>query len=84
MDLESELLDIFGGHEILMANGQWELLVGLKLSKPGGIGVGGSARFSIEIVCEYVDELLPVIIVVGTRWPRQGGRTVLHTRMFPT
>ena len=42
VDLESELLAIFGGHEVLMANGQRELLVGIEISKLVGIGVGGS------------------------------------------
>ena len=50
MDLKRELLDIFGGYEVLMAKGQWELLVGLEVSEPIGVGVGGPARFGLEIV----------------------------------
>lgn len=57
MDLERELLGVFGGYEILMAKCQRELLVGLEISESGGIGVSGSARFGIEIVFEDVGDL---------------------------
>lgn len=46
--LETELLAIFGGHEVLMATGQRESIAGLKLSKSVGVGVGGSARFRMD------------------------------------
>ena len=45
-------MDVFGGHEVLMANGKREFLVGLELTEPIGVGVCRSARFGIEIVFE--------------------------------
>ncbi|MFC7009387.1 hypothetical protein [Halalkalicoccus salilacus] len=67
MDLERELLAIFGGHEVLMANGQRKLLIGLEISESIGVGVGGSTRFGIEIICEYVGDLADGAIGVGIR-----------------
>ena len=67
MALESELLVSFGGHEVLMANGQLELLVGLEVSKPVGRGIGGSTCFGIEIVFEYVGDLADSVMDVGIR-----------------
>ena len=55
--LERGLLGVFGGHEILVAIGHWESITGLEVSEPIGVGVGGSACFSIEIVFEYVGDL---------------------------
>lgn len=40
-----------------MANGQRELLIGLKVPESVGIGVGEPACFGIEIVFEYVGDL---------------------------
>lgn len=57
MDLKSELLAIFGGYKVLMAKDQREPLVGLEVSEPIGVGVCRSARFGLEIVCEYVENL---------------------------
>ena len=65
MDLERELLGVFGRHEVLMAKGQRELLAGLEVSEPVGVGVGGSTCLGIEIVCEYVGDLADGAIGVG-------------------
>ena len=50
-----------------MAKSQWELLVGLEVSEPVGRGVGGSARFGIETVFEYVGDLADSAISVDIR-----------------
>lgn len=50
--LESDLLAIFGGYKVLIANSQREFSVGFEVSQSGGVGVDGSACFAIEIVCE--------------------------------
>jgi hypothetical protein len=67
VDLERELLAIFGGHEVLMANGQRELLAGLKLSKPIGVGVGGSTRFGVEIVDVDITDLTNGTVILFIR-----------------
>ena len=63
MDLENELLDIFGGHGVLMANGQRELLVGLEVLEPVGVDLGESARFGIEIVLSLskISQMVPCV-----------------------
>ena len=48
-----------------MANERWELLVGLEVSKPVGVGVGGSARFCIEIVFEDANDFADGAMSVG-------------------
>ena len=67
MDLESELLAIFSGHEVLMAKGQRKLITGLEIPKSVGVGVGGSSRFGVKIVFEYVGDLANGIMSVSIR-----------------
>lgn len=50
-----------------MANGQRELLVGLKVPESVGIDVGELACFGIEIVFEYVGDLADGVMSVGIR-----------------
>lgn len=61
------LLGVFRRHEVLMANGQRELVLGLEISESGGIGVCRSASFGIETVFEYVGDLANGVMSVGIR-----------------
>lgn len=59
------LLGVFGGHEVPVANGKREFLVGLEVSELVGIGVGGPAGFGIAIVYYYVGDLANGAVGVG-------------------
>ncbi|MFC7009539.1 hypothetical protein [Halalkalicoccus salilacus] len=50
-----------------MAKGQGELLVGLEISESVRVGVGGSARFGIKIVFEYIENLANGAVDGGIR-----------------